>query len=233
MEVNRFRHVRFSFADEISYIPEAMYKVKNLRTFLSAAPKLINNIYAAQTLVLKNCFKLKDLPGDVNKLLSLRHLSIYKTRDHDWIPPMPNFPLLNLLHVDNCPKLVITPTRFPSLKTLKYVHSNGEPIRSLVDSNLASLTSVEIKECEELVFLPQGLVRGNNILGQLKVTACENFKGFNPDQALEEEREVQSLPNNSLVRLHLLICPGLLSWPDLRRSWTPFRFLMLLLKKEI
>ncbi|KAI3940779.1 hypothetical protein MKW98_030098 [Papaver atlanticum] len=128
-----------------------------------------------------------------------------------------SFPRLRKLSVDFWPKLMFTPTRFPSLNALKYIYSNGKPIRLLVECNLASLTTVEVDECGELAFLPRGLVSGNNILRELMVYDCQNFKGFNPEQDPEEleKEQVVSLGNNSLWRLDLY-CPALFSWPDLQ-----------------
>lgn len=145
MEIRRLRRVCFSFENEFSRIPETMYQLKKLRTFICSTPKFItkssamqiftnfsclrvlglrdsaitdflssvaklqylryldlsnseitslpdsfSSLYNLQTLVLKNCFKLKDLPQGMSKLSSVRHLIICKTRTNEWIPPMPS-----------------------------------------------------------------------------------------------------------------------------------------------
>ncbi|XP_026385182.1 putative disease resistance protein RGA3 [Papaver somniferum] len=97
------------------------------------------------------------------------------------------FPRLERLEIKACHKLTVMPNRFASLKVLKLEHCNGEPVSSLVESNLTSLMSVDIAFCKELVFLPRGLLRGNNMLQSLEVSNCEMFQGFIPDQELEEE----------------------------------------------
>ncbi|KAI3959945.1 hypothetical protein MKX01_030236 [Papaver californicum] len=124
-----------------------------------------------------------------------------------------SFPRLERLEVKACHKLTLMPIRFPFLKVLKLEHCNGEPVSSLVESNLTSLTSVDIAFCKELLFLPRGLLRGNNMLQSLEVSNCEMFQGFNPDQ---DEEPSELLPNNSLDSLSLFNCPALVSWPDLR-----------------
>ncbi|KAI3877234.1 hypothetical protein MKX03_016038 [Papaver bracteatum] len=136
----------------------------------------------------------------------------------DHISSFPSsFPRLERLEIKACHKLMVMPNRFPFLKVLKLKHCNGEPVSSLVESNLTSLTSVDIAFCKELVFLPRGLLRGNNMLQSLEVSNCEMFQGFNPDQELDdEEGQSQLLPNNSLDSLSLFNCPALVSWPDLR-----------------
>ncbi|KAI3992478.1 hypothetical protein MKX01_022569, partial [Papaver californicum] len=122
---------------------------------------------------------------------------------------------LQRLKVKFCPKLTTMPTRFSSLKVLDFIVCNGKAVRSLVECNLTSLTSVSIEKCEERVFLPQGLLKENNILQKLGVNNCRNFEGFNSSQGLEEEEHIQLPPNNSLHTLMLLGCPSLSSWPSI------------------
>ncbi|RZC64224.1 hypothetical protein C5167_025960 [Papaver somniferum] len=128
-----------------------------------------------------------------------------------------SFPRLEQLKVKYCHKLTIMPTRFPSLKVLEFEDCNGNPVSSLVENNLSSLTSIQIKLCEELVFLPRRLLIGNDILHSLVIWNCQRFEGFYPDQDLEEEEEehVELLPNSALYTLCLFDCPTLISWPDL------------------
>ncbi|KAI3948560.1 hypothetical protein MKW92_015940 [Papaver armeniacum] len=134
------------------------------------------------------------------------------------------FSRLQRIKVKFCPKLTTMPTQFPSLKVLEFIVCNGKAVGSLVECNLTSLTSVSIEKCEELVFLPQGLLRENNILQNLEVNNCLNFEGFNSTQGLEEEEEhIQLPPNNSLHTLMMLDqgvldtyhCPSLCSWPSI------------------
>ncbi|XP_026421981.1 disease resistance protein RGA2-like [Papaver somniferum] len=166
--------------------------------------------------------------GEVSSFRSLEELSLIgmpnllEWSDHMSSPSSASssfpssFPRLERLEIKACHKLTIMPNRFPFLKVLKLEHCNGEPVSSLVDSNLTSLTSVDIAFCKELVFLPRGLLRGNNMLQSLEVSNCEMFQGFNPDQELDEEGQSRLLPNNSLDSLSLFNCPALVSWPDLR-----------------
>lgn len=154
---------------------------------------------------------------------SLEDLSIFRMvnlvewSDHISSSSSSSFSLLQRLKVKFCPKLTTMPTQFPSLKVLEFIVCNGKAVRSLVECNLTSLTSVSIEKCEELVFLPQGLLRENNILQKLGVNNCRNFEGFISAQGFEEEEEhIQLPPNNSLHTLMLLGCPSLNSWPSIR-----------------
>ncbi|KAI3878301.1 hypothetical protein MKX03_021761, partial [Papaver bracteatum] len=124
-----------------------------------------------------------------------------------------NLPCLKYLRVKFCRKLTVIPTRLPSLQELELEHVNGECISSVVESNLTSLTSVRIRDCKELVFLPQGLLRRNMVLLYLGLSYCERFQGFSIDQVVEEEEELQQLPNSSICILSFYNCNALISLP--------------------
>ncbi|RZC47721.1 hypothetical protein C5167_040662 [Papaver somniferum] len=199
---------------ELKDLPRGMKKLINLRHLI---------ICKSQA----NAW-IPPMPREVSSFRSLEELSLIgmpnllEWSDHMSSPSSASssfpssFPRLERLEIKACHKLTIMPNRFPFLKVLKLEHCNGEPVSSLVDSNLTSLTSVDIAFCKELVFLPRGLLRGNNMLQSLEVSNCEMFQGFNPDQELDEEGQSRLLPNNSLDSLSLFNCPALVSWPDLR-----------------
>ncbi|KAI3953115.1 hypothetical protein MKW98_020310, partial [Papaver atlanticum] len=114
------------------------------------------------------------------------------------------------------------PTRFPSLNKLDFRSSNGRPISPLVESNLSSLSSIYIYDCEELVFLPYALLRGNNICTELRIWNCDKFEGFIPNLDLEE-KEFQNqvvianpIPNPCLDTLTVCDCPAFNCWLEVR-----------------
>lgn len=149
-------------------------------------------------------------------LVDMLNLVVWSDQVSSSTSSFSSFPRLEQLKVKYCHKLTIMPTRFPSLKVLEFEDCNGKPVSSLVENNLSSLTSIQIKLCEELVFLPRRLLIGNDILHSLVIWNCQSFEGFNPDQDLEEEEEyVELLPNSALYTLCLFDCPALTSWPDL------------------
>ncbi|KAI3934705.1 hypothetical protein MKW92_003463 [Papaver armeniacum] len=127
-----------------------------------------------------------------------------------------SFPLLKVLVISNCPKLTLMPNRFPSLKTL-YLQKCNTPIGSLVESNWSFLTSISIIDCQGLVSLPMGLLRGNNILFRLEIRNCKKFQGFPPpnidleDGVRENLFPNQVFPSNSIKELSLINC-GLLNF---------------------
>ncbi|KAI3905028.1 hypothetical protein MKW92_028163, partial [Papaver armeniacum] len=103
-----------------------------------------------------------------------------------------SFPLLKKLKIASCPKLRIIPTRISSLKELEIDNcSSDEAISSLLESNITSLTSVRIRWCDKLLFLPSRLLEGNFIIEKLVVEACYMFNGFNVDKDLMKEETVE------------------------------------------
>ncbi|KAI3997201.1 hypothetical protein MKX01_009045 [Papaver californicum] len=134
-----------------------------------------------------------------------------------------SFSRLERLKVTYCPKFTCMPTQFPSLKTVHFYRCNGKSISSLVESNLSSLINIHIEFSDELVFLPQALLRRSNILYFLQVESCESFQGFVPDRNLEDkdDEEVKAIRNqviinNSLNSFVLKHCSGFNTWLDLR-----------------
>ncbi|KAI3851378.1 hypothetical protein MKW92_009809 [Papaver armeniacum] len=93
---SNFRYVRvMDLSDSaISELPPSIAKLKHLRyvnlsnSQLSKLPKSFTTLYNLQTLILKNCSELNDLPHDMAKLINLRHLIIYKTQAGKQMPSM-------------------------------------------------------------------------------------------------------------------------------------------------
>ncbi|RZC77241.1 hypothetical protein C5167_001425 [Papaver somniferum] len=76
-------------------LPLSIGKLKHLRYLnlsdskLRELPNSITILYNLQTLILKDCYELKDLPQDMKKLIKLRHLIINVGCGFWNIPPMP------------------------------------------------------------------------------------------------------------------------------------------------
>ncbi|OVA10671.1 Leucine rich repeat 4 [Macleaya cordata] len=128
-----------------------------------------------------------------------------------------SFPCLKKLEIRTCFKLKITPTLFPSLKTLYSEDQNGVSLMSMVASNLASLTFIHIYNCKNLKFLPQVLLQGNTVLRRLEIVYCEEFEAFIANQDQEEQVQVHEVlsNNNSLYEISIRYCDALKSVPDL------------------
>ncbi|KAI3961025.1 hypothetical protein MKX01_014357, partial [Papaver californicum] len=156
---------------------------------------------------------------------SLEDLSVFRMVSlvewsHHVLSITSSFPLVRQLKVKVCRKLMIMPTRFPSLKVLELEDCNGEIASSLLEFNVKSLAYVKIDSCKELIFLPRELLTGNELLQNFQVYNCEKLQGINPYQDArdeeEEEEQIQLLPSISLNTLIFYNCPALFSWPDLR-----------------
>ncbi|XP_043691655.1 putative disease resistance protein RGA1 [Telopea speciosissima] len=131
-----------------------------------------------------------------------------------------SFPRLERIFVHDCPKLVTMPSRFPSLKLLQIIRSNGILLSLVVE--VPSLSRLEIVEVPELKFLPNGLLLHNNIQ-ELHIEKCPNLEAIirrprpSEEEELEEGVQVQViLPSSSLELLQVNDCPSLTSLPDLR-----------------
>ncbi|KAI3940749.1 hypothetical protein MKW98_030068, partial [Papaver atlanticum] len=163
--------------------------------------------------------------SNVPSFPSLEDLSIFRMASlvewsHHVLSISSSFPCVRQLKVKVCRKLMIMPTRFPSLKVLEFEDCNGEIASSLLECNVASLAYVKIDSCKDLVFLPRELLTGNKLLQNFQVYNCEKLQGINPYQdARDEEEEEEQLQLLSSISLNTLIfynCPALFSWPDLR-----------------
>ncbi|KAK9159529.1 hypothetical protein Syun_005870 [Stephania yunnanensis] len=112
------------------------------------------------------------------------------------------------LCIKNCPNLRMTPHSFPSLKSLKLKDVGGMGVVSIT-SSLTSLTSLSITSCEDLEFLPEGLLTNNDQLIIFKVENCPKLQAFQEDGLMISN-------SRSLRELHIEMCDALKSIPDMR-----------------
>ncbi|KAK9138967.1 hypothetical protein Sjap_009561 [Stephania japonica] len=145
----------------------------------------------------------------------------------EWLEPVPNsFPRLQTLFVENCPKLRITPSSFPSLKTLDFSPKTSDiAVRSL-SANLKTLTFLFIDGCSDLTVLPEELLQKNKLLHTLKIKNCPQFEGFFSEKH-KGDRGADSTPEssrhnvrtldvslNALEVLDIIGCPKFSTIPD-------------------
>ncbi|KAK9159492.1 hypothetical protein Syun_005833 [Stephania yunnanensis] len=112
------------------------------------------------------------------------------------------------LSIKNCPNLKMTPHSFPSLKSLKLEDVGGTGVVSIT-SSLASLTSLSITRCEDLEFLPEGLLTNNDQLIIFNVEMCPKLQAF-------QEEGLMVSNSSSLRELQIEMCDALKSIPDVR-----------------
>ncbi|KAK9159524.1 hypothetical protein Syun_005865 [Stephania yunnanensis] len=112
------------------------------------------------------------------------------------------------LSIKNCPNLRMTPHSFPSLKSLKLKDVGGTGVVSIT-SSLTSLTSLSITCCEDLEFLPKGLLTNNDQLIFVSIWNCPKLQAFQEDGLMISN-------SSSLRELHIETCDALKSIPDMR-----------------
>ncbi|RDX88468.1 Disease resistance protein RGA2, partial [Mucuna pruriens] len=213
--VSRCKYLRFLDLgnDKLKGLPDSVCKLQNL-----------------QTLDLRGCIKLQELPKGISKLISLRQLLI-TTRQ----PDFPEKEIANLTFLEDlrfyyCDKLE---SLFEAIqpRSLKFLHFSGcGSLKSLSFHVITNLESFVIFECgkfeltmglgnqipdsrlkvvilgrlAQLVTLPQWLKGSMNTLHSLVIVGCEN---------LEELPEwLSSL--TCLKHLKIDYCPKLLLFPD-------------------
>ncbi|KAI3851108.1 hypothetical protein MKW92_042861 [Papaver armeniacum] len=106
-----------------------------------------------------------------------------------------SFPCLETMEISDCPKLSTTPTEFPSLKKLKF--------------------SIELLNRPNFKSLPLKLFRGaNNVLQTLRISSCDAFVGFLPDNDQEQQLyQPYHLSNNFLSVIEIWRCASLTVLP--------------------
>ncbi|XP_042518484.1 putative disease resistance protein RGA3 [Macadamia integrifolia] len=167
---------------------------------------------------------------------SLKKLYLYNICNLvEWSDVKNSFPSLEELSVDSCPKLEITPSGFPSLKTLLFEVTNEMALKSL-SSNLLSLDFIYIHSCQDLKSVPGRLLQNNaNFLETMSFCNCPELETIFPSQ--EEQDEISPLPTPlvfpSLRSLSIDNCPFVKPFPEELRGMTSLRSLELIGFKEL
>ncbi|XP_042518486.1 putative disease resistance RPP13-like protein 1 [Macadamia integrifolia] len=104
---------------------------------------------------------------------SLKELYLYNMCNLvEWSEVKNSFPSLEVLSVTSCPELKITPSGFPSLKTLWLEVTNEMALKSL-SSNLLSLNFIDIHFCQDLKSVPGRLLQNHaNFLETMSFCNC-------------------------------------------------------------
>ncbi|KAL5712692.1 hypothetical protein ACHQM5_014837 [Ranunculus cassubicifolius] len=126
---------------------------------------------------------------ELNTVENLPHLSFLSISAFDEIPeaPLKKLTSLKSLCISRCSKLKSLPTKLENLKTL---------------------TSLRIKDCEELAFLTEEEIRNLTSLGELKIENCQSLRSI----SISASSSSSSGPNPHLTTLKSLEidrCPEL------------------------
>ncbi|PIA50537.1 hypothetical protein AQUCO_01200006v1 [Aquilegia coerulea] len=147
-ELSNFRSLRVLIMRDLDIweIPSSLGNLKHLRylevysKYIDALPKSVTKLISLQTLNLSRCYKLKELPRDVRKMINLRHIHVKN------LSCMPSG-LGQLTSLRTLPLFVVGKGRGCKLNELHgLVHLRGElaiqnleNVSSAKDSNYANL----------------------------------------------------------------------------------------------
>ncbi|KAK9159491.1 hypothetical protein Syun_005832 [Stephania yunnanensis] len=176
-------------------------------------------------MMISNCSNFEHIPS-FGELPCLERLEIMNMSDVKSIggskddrmnttttPQSSSYSCLEVLHLMSMPNLeewskgneVIT---FPRLQKLSIANVGGTGVVSIT-SSLTSLTSLSITLCEDLQFLPEGLLTNNDQLIFLSIYRCPKFQAF-------KEEGLMVSNSSSLRELQIEMCYALKSIPDVR-----------------
>ncbi|KAJ7943916.1 Disease resistance protein [Quillaja saponaria] len=123
------------------------------------------------------------------------------------------FQRLDNLYISSAPNLILP--RLPSVRDLAVYDCNEELLRSI--SNCCSLTTLGLKNCQNLTSLPDEMMRGLISLRKLRVFHCPRSKSLS--------EVFQQL--TSLQYLEVRSCPGLVAFPNDISHLTSLRSLVI------
>ncbi|KAF6166575.1 hypothetical protein GIB67_005437 [Kingdonia uniflora] len=115
-----------------------------------------------------------------------------------------SFSCLEVLSIEDCPRLSTMPAHFPSLKELRLLNCGSMIVNVIAMSNLTSLTSLIIQGFPELTCLPHSLLENCKHLRRLQIRNCHKI------EALPQNKEgIQFFCSSSLESLEISDCPAL------------------------
>ena len=116
IEIDFSNHLRLRTLDfEFSlHVPKCIGKMKHLRyinfthCYFDFLPKVVTKLYHLETLIIRGCFELRELPSDITSLINLRHLDIKSSNKYlSYMPKgmgsMTTFQTMNLKVLVNRP----------------------------------------------------------------------------------------------------------------------------------
>ncbi|XP_073109681.1 disease resistance protein RGA2-like [Elaeis guineensis] len=168
----------------IAKLSNRISRLKHLRFIdlspaqISTLPTLITKLYNLQTLNLRDCSMLKELPEGIGNLCNLRYMDISCCPNITTLPlSITRLSNLQTLNLPNCNMLKELPEGIGNLCNLRYMDiSSCFQITTLPTSitRLSSLQTLNLSYCWILKELPEGISNLGN-LRHLDIRGCDNL----------------------------------------------------------
>ncbi|XP_075639509.1 putative disease resistance protein RGA1 [Castanea sativa] len=237
--ISRFKHLRLlnlrystleTLSSSISTLKHLRYLNLNRNKNIKKLPDSICDLQNLETLILRDCVDLEELPRDIRKMVSLRYFGITTKQTRlpaNGIECMPSLRHLSFnschrlecfnegiqrltalrnLSFDNCKSLISLPQGMKHLTALEYLDiTSCEKLKLMEgDDYPTRLRTLNIWGLPQLVSLPQWLKGSANTLQFLDISSCI-YLGVLPEW----------LPDlSSLRELEIWNCPKLSSLPE-------------------
>ncbi|KAF6154215.1 hypothetical protein GIB67_043105 [Kingdonia uniflora] len=189
---------------KIKELPKEIEKLIHLRylssTGVEELPETVGNLSNLQTLKLNGCYKLRRLPDEIGKLVSLSHLEARGTALKELAETVGNLSnlqtlilnrcgelrklpetvgnLSNLqtLKLNGCYKLRRLPDEIGKLVSLSHLEARGTALKELAETvgNLSNLQTLILNRCGELRKLPETVGNLSN-LQTLELNGCQEL----------------------------------------------------------
>ncbi|CAN6715946.1 unnamed protein product [Malus baccata var. baccata] len=179
---------------------------------LESIPSL-ENLTHLRKLEIVDCHGLKNLPGGLKTLTSLKELKIGGFwKELDSFPPFEVIPQLESLMLWGWPKLRSLPEKVQHLTSLAHLEiSHFDGMESLPEwlGNLASLQSLQIRSCTNLKYLPTA--KAMKCLAKLKIVIilhCPGLKERCKKESGPEWHKISHIPNNGPFGLGRMVSNG-------------------------
>ncbi|KAM3337613.1 hypothetical protein P3S68_031938 [Capsicum galapagoense] len=202
-------------------IPDASRNLESL--YIEGCNKLAtlpNSVFESQQLEhlsIIQCSGLVEIPTSLGVQKKLYRLAIYRCENLKKLPSYIQMESLQLIDLNNCPKLDAFPEINGDMHCLKKLTLNSTGIRELPSSigNLSSLFHLNLNGCEDLVSLPNSVCNLMN-LEYLHLRGCKKLEKLPENIGDLFSHVLQHVQHSSSFILHEL--SGLSSLTDLHLS---------------
>jgi Leucine-rich repeat (LRR) protein len=171
-------------------LPDSIGDLKHLRYFdlsytqIRGLPESTTTLYNLQTLILENCFYLKELPSKLGNLVNLRHLNILNAKKLEGVPPQ--IGKLTFLHTLS--NLIVGKDNYSVLKEVgSLLHLRGTLIISRLENAIRLRNASDAKLIEKLNLTELHLEWSVDVDdSQDRTSELEVLNMLQPNEALKE-----------------------------------------------